>query len=366
MPFFLAGMALSMIFDLQPAIAAARCTSPICSAPRSARSIVTLLLQGLGGETTVLVAALAPFGAAACLSRAARAIRGLAAAAAVLVAVVAITNETYGPASASRPGTLKAMRRQMDELPGTRVTQTGWNAYSRIDAVEGFPAPNLARLYIDSDAWTSILDWDGNLDERARHEELVPRAAVQVRAERRTRSSSARAAAPTCSVALASGSRKVTRGRAQPADAAVRAPLRRARRQSLRPARTSRSSRARAATSSAGPTGKFDIIFLGFVDSWASVASGGLSLSENYLYTTQALQGYYDHLTDDGMLVHPAMGRGHPAAGVELGRAARRRGSGQAHRRARREARRRPRRSAADDLHAAQAPVHRGGDRRRS
>ena len=46
----------------------------------------------------------------------------------------------------------------------------------------------------------------------------------------------------------------------------------------------------------------FDVILLGFVDSWASVASGGLSLSENYLYTTQAFRGYYDHLTDDGVL----------------------------------------------------------------
>ena len=45
------------------------------------------------------------------------------------------------------------------------------------------------------------------------------------------------------------------------------------------------------------------MILLGFVDSWASVASGGLSLSENYLYTTEAFQAYYDHLTDDGVLV---------------------------------------------------------------
>jgi hypothetical protein len=45
------------------------------------------------------------------------------------------------------------------------------------------------------------------------------------------------------------------------------------------------------------------VIFLGFVDTWASVASGGLSLSENYLYTTQAFRAYYDHLTDDGILV---------------------------------------------------------------
>jgi len=48
---------------------------------------------------------------------------------------------------------------------------------------------------------------------------------------------------------------------------------------------------------------KFDIIFLGFVDTWASVASGGLSLSENYLYTTEAMRAYYDHLSDNGILV---------------------------------------------------------------
>ena len=47
---------------------------------------------------------------------------------------------------------------------------------------------------------------------------------------------------------------------------------------------------------------KFDVIFLGFVDTWASVASGGLSLSENYLYTTQAFEAYYDHLTENGIL----------------------------------------------------------------
>jgi hypothetical protein len=41
---------------------------------------------------------------------------------------------------------------------------------------------------------------------------------------------------------------------------------------------------------------------MGFVDSWASVASGGLSLSENYLYTTEAFRAYYDRLTDDGLL----------------------------------------------------------------
>jgi hypothetical protein len=48
---------------------------------------------------------------------------------------------------------------------------------------------------------------------------------------------------------------------------------------------------------------RFDVILLGFVDSWAAVASGGLSLSENHLYTVEAFEAYLDHLTPDGQLV---------------------------------------------------------------
>jgi hypothetical protein len=54
------------------------------------------------------------------------------------------------------PGTTKAMRREMDATPEARITQTGWNAYSRIDAVEGIDRGELARLFIDSDAWTRV------------------------------------------------------------------------------------------------------------------------------------------------------------------------------------------------------------------
>ena len=47
---------------------------------------------------------------------------------------------------------------------------------------------------------------------------------------------------------------------------------------------------------------RFDVILMGFVDSWAAVASGGLSLSENHLYTVEALQAYSDHLTPGGLI----------------------------------------------------------------
>jgi hypothetical protein len=50
-------------------------------------------------------------------------------------------------------------------------------------------------------------------------------------------------------------------------------------------------------------TEKFDIIYIPFVDTWASVSSGGLGVSENFLYTVEGFQEYYDHLEDDGKIV---------------------------------------------------------------
>ncbi|UVS69043.1 spermine/spermidine synthase domain-containing protein [Nitrososphaera viennensis] len=48
---------------------------------------------------------------------------------------------------------------------------------------------------------------------------------------------------------------------------------------------------------------KYDMITIKLVDSWAAQLAGGYALSENYLYTVEAFQQYYRHLSDDGMLV---------------------------------------------------------------
>jgi predicted membrane-bound spermidine synthase len=295
-PFLMAGMALSMVFHLDRQRAGSLYFADLVGASLGAL-IVTLLLQKFGGETAVLIAAILPLGAAACLSRR---VAPVASVLAIGLGIAAFTNETAGYFRVT-PGTLKAMRRQMDDVPAAHVTQTGWNAYSRIDAVEGFPPPYLARLYIDSDAWTSILRWDGQLGSvtalaggyRAlpfaffdKPETLVigPGGGADVL------------------FALASGSRKVTAVELNPlmlkfvrhygADAGNLYD---------RPDVEVIQSEGRNFISRTDR--KFDVILLGFVDSWASVASGGLSLSENYLYTTQAFRGYYDHLTDDGVLV---------------------------------------------------------------
>jgi spermidine synthase len=48
---------------------------------------------------------------------------------------------------------------------------------------------------------------------------------------------------------------------------------------------------------------KYDVITIKLVDSWAAQLAGGYALSENYLYTSEALQHYISHLNGgDSML----------------------------------------------------------------
>jgi hypothetical protein len=296
-PFFLGGMALSTIFDLNRAASGALYFADLLGASIGAAAI-GVLLQVLGGEASLLLAAVAPMAAAALLSRR---FRVVAIAGAAVLSVAALSNGRTGLFHVI-PGTIKAMRRQMDESPGARIAQSGWNAYSRIDAVEGVDAPKfLARLYIDSDAWTSIMPWDGKLESvhelrdsyRARPFHFNPGGETLVIGP---------GGGPDVIAALASGSRKVTAVEMNPLMIQfVRHYGDRAGRLYDRPDVEVIQSEGRNFISRTDR--KFDTIFLGFVDSWASVASGGLSLSENYLYTEQAFRAYYDHLTDNGVLV---------------------------------------------------------------
>jgi hypothetical protein len=295
-PFFLGGIALSMIFDLNRSGAGSLYFADLLGASIGAVS-VSVLLQLVGGEVSLLLAAIAPMMASALLSRRLRIVAMVEGA---ILLTLAVTNGGTGLFHVI-PGTIKAMRRQMDENPGSRVAQSGWNAYSRIDAVEGISPKFLARLYIDSDAWTSIMPWDGRLDSvhdmrdsyRALPFHFNPGGDTLVIGP---------GGGPDVVAALASGSRKVTAVEMNPLMIEfVRHYGARAGSVYDRPDVEVIQSEGRNFISRTDR--KFDTIFLGFVDSWASVASGGLSLSENYLYTTQAFRAYFDHLNENGVLV---------------------------------------------------------------
>ncbi len=324
LPFFLAGMALSIVFDIHRASTGSLYFADLLGAALGA-ILVTLLLHLLGGEAALLAAAIAPAIAAVCLSLARESpsrestssrdlpmdeshrvgtlgrvvqVGGIVAAVLIAVAVFsAVKNGTFRVV----PGTTKAMRNQMDAIPEARIRQTGWNAYSRIDAVEGVAPRHCARLYIDSDAWTSIYEWDGRLESASDLRDSYRALPFRLTPGGETLVIGPGGGADVVS-ALASGSRKVTAVELNPLMLKfVRSYGARAGNVYDRPDVETIQSEGRSFISRSDR--KFDTIFLGFVDSWASVASGGLSLSENHLYTTEAFRAYYDHLTDNGVLV---------------------------------------------------------------
>lgn len=292
-PFLLAGAALSMVFALLKRHVGRLYFADLLGASLGALA-VTALLSWLGGEGAVLAVALAPLLAAACFWPRLVPVAALGSAAVVL-AVAA--NEQTG-AFKIRSAPTKGMYRHMAAAPGARIALTGWNSYSRIDAVTGLDT--LARLYIDSDAWTNLHRWDGQVESleplsrwhRARAFQLVPRPQVLVIGP---------GGGSDVLVALASGSQKVTAVEMNPLMLRfVRHYGAEAGHLYDHPQVETHLSEGRSFL--ARTDRRWDVVFLGFVDSWAAVASGGLSLSENYLYTTDAFRAYYDHLSPDGVL----------------------------------------------------------------
>ena len=297
LPFLLAGVALSMVFDLHREHTGTLYFADLLGAAAGAL-LVTLLLSWLGGEGTVLGVTLAPLLAAALFSPR---LAGRAASLAVLLVVALLTNERTGLFKIKSAPT-KGLYQHMADHPGTRVALTGWNAYSRIDAVTGFPDPYLARLYIDSDAWTSILRWDGRLSSVTRARDWYRALPFKLVPDRPKTLVIGPGGGSDVLVALGAGSEKVTAVELNPLM------LRFVRHFGAEAGNLYDHPQVEAILSE-GRTfvrrtdRRFDVILLGFVDSWAAVASGGLSLSENHLYTVEAFEAYYDRLTDAGMLV---------------------------------------------------------------
>jgi predicted membrane-bound spermidine synthase len=296
-PFFLAGMALSMLFAVGREDAGRLYFADLLGASLGALA-VTFLLSWLGGETAVLAVSIAPLAAAALFAPRFR----VPSAVAVLLVLAALgANETTGLFKI-RSAPTKGLYRHVAATPGAQIALTGWNAYSRIDAVTGFASPYLARLYIDSDAWTNILEWDGNVASVGGMREWYRALPFKVVPERPKTLIIGPGGGSDVLVALAAGSEKVTAVEMNPLM------LRFVRHFGPRAGNLYDHPQVEAILSE-GRTfirrtdRRFDVILMGFVDSWAAVASGGLSLSENHLYTVEAFDAYLDHLTPDGQLV---------------------------------------------------------------
>jgi SAM-dependent methyltransferase len=295
-PFFLAGVTLSMLFTIGRENAGRLYFADLLGASLGALTVTFLL--SLGGENAILAVSIAPFVAAALFSPRFR----IPSAVAVVLVLVAIGLNERTRLFSIRSAPTKGLYRHLAATPGARIALTGWNAYSRIDAVTGLGSPYLARLYIDSDAWTNVLEWDGRIESisemrkayRALPFELVPPSPKTLVI--------GPGGGSDVLYALAAGSAKVTAVEMNPLM------LRFVRHFGAQAGNIYDHPQVEAILSE-GRTfvrrtdRRFDVVLMGFVDSWAAVASGGLSLSENHLYTVEAFRDYLDHLTPDGELV---------------------------------------------------------------
>ncbi len=63
---------------------------------------------------------------------------------------------------------------------------------------------------------------------------------------------------------------------------------------------------------------RYQVVQATLVDTWASTAAGAFALSENNLYTTDALRDYLLHLTDDGMAAFTRWGLDPPRESLRL------------------------------------------------
>jgi predicted membrane-bound spermidine synthase len=297
LPFLLAGMAISMVFALGREDAGELYFADLLGASVGALA-VTAVLSWLGGENAVLAVTLAPLAASVCFSRR---LLPVAALGGVLVVASIFLNERTGVFKI-RSAPTKGMYQHMAARPGTKVALTGWNSYSRIDAVTGFEQPYLARLYIDSDAWTNILSWDGRIESVGSMREWYRALPFKVAPPEPETLVIGPGGGSDVLVALAAGSRRVTAAEMNPLM------LRFVRHFGDKAGNLYDQPKVSAILTEGRTfirrtSQRFDVILLGFVDSWAAVASGGLSLSENHLYTVEAFRAYYDHLTPEGMLV---------------------------------------------------------------
>ena len=296
-PFFLAGLTLSMLFAVGREDAGRLYFADLLGASLGALA-VTFLLSWLGGENAILAVSIAPLVAAPLF---APRFRGPSAVAVLLVLAAMGLNERTGLFKI-RSAPTKGLYRHMAATPGSKIALTGWNAYSRIDAVTGFEPPYLARLYIDSDAWTNILEWDGDVASVAGMRDWYRALPFKVAPERPKTLIIGPGGGSDVLVGLAAGSEKVTAVEMNPLM------LRFVRHFGARAGNLYDHPQVEAILSE-GRTfirrtdRRFDVILMGFVDSWAAVASGGLSLSENHLYTVEAFLAYLDHLGPDGELV---------------------------------------------------------------
>ena len=303
-PFLVGGAVLSLIFQRHGADSNRLYFADLFGAA-AGTLLAPLAISLLGAESAILAAsiptALAAILMTTALASGRRATLRALAVVGLIASLTLVAVNVRSPFLTIRDAPQKALYRLLDEHPRAEVVFDRWNAYSRITSVQGFDDYHVARLFIDSDAETSVLRWDRRNDSLPDGAGWFRALPLRMKADPKVLVIGPGGGTDVV-LALTAAGAKVTAVEMNPLIIdAVRELGDEAGNVYQHPDVKLVMDEGRNFVERTAE--RFDFIILGFVDSWASVASGGLSLTENYLYTQDALEAYYKCLTPEGALM---------------------------------------------------------------
>jgi len=304
-PFFLVGIIISAAFNAFASVAGRLYAADLIGASAGALLVVLFLVLTGGEGATLIVGLIAAIGATI-FSRIAKNTKKIVVSlmfVAFAMSLIFLNYATQIFAIPTDPTAQKDLPIYLREHPGSKIVKTEWNSFSRIDVVEGGTGGEglVAKVFIDGGAGTNIISWDGKIESRQELSNWMQYLPFKMMQEPKVLVIGSGGGRDVVA-SLVSGSKDVTSVEINPiiyetvksyGDSAGNVYSHEFVRSYVDEGRSfiTRSS------------DKYDIIYVPFVDTWASVSSGGLSVSENFLYTLEGFQQYYDHLTDRGKIV---------------------------------------------------------------
>jgi hypothetical protein len=306
-PFFLVGIIISAAFNAFASVAGRLYAADLIGASAGALLVVLFLVLTGGEGATLIVGLIAAIGGTI-FSRIAKNTKKTVASlmfVAFAISLIFLNHTTQIFAIPTDPTAQKDLPIYLREHPGSKIVKTEWNSFSRIDVVEGGTGTGgeglVAKVFIDGGAGTNIISWDGNTESRQELStwmQYLPFKMMQDPKVLVIGSGGGRDVVAS----LVSGSKDVTSVEINPIIyETVKSYGDRAGNVYSHEHVKSYVDEGRSFITRSSE--KYDIIYVPFVDTWASVSSGGLSVSENFLYTLEGFQQYYDHLTDRGKIV---------------------------------------------------------------
>ncbi len=301
-PFFLGGLFIALLFDNFAHLANKLYLADLAGASFACLSVEPLL-SFLGAESTALMLGVTASIAGVLVSLFSQK-RKLIVVCLIGLAInssIFLTNISH-PSITARTTTGKSLGYWLASNPGLNLVFTKWNSFSRIDVVEGALAePEIAAIFIDADAGTPVIKWNGTIDDAYYLKSTMDFLPYYLVNESKTLIIGSGGGKDVL-ISLVGGSSEIVAVELNPIIVQV------VKEYGTKAGNVYNHEKVEVIVDEgrsfiSRSKDKYDIIVLKLVDSWAAIAAGGYALSENYLYTLEAFEQYFDHLTDNGVLV---------------------------------------------------------------